>query len=272
MNESTNVKEHMLNLINALANLSPSRNIISQLILLLPEDLAVVEHSYPEATSPDAKGILESLGVKFGEKVERINDSFAEALHKHIHKTFDWLDDECLYVKWIYHGYPVRRDGYYTTYDVVKDKMSEVRSSLAKLMDVHVNSIPNPYLEWAKLVLKKLSTLHGKDKIIGLLKALLARDTFKDKDWQLFLNEVRTRIGADPAEFEGILRFIIIMGEREHLHRKGSRRHSEGDIHLEHAKYHLDPLLYETYGTGYEGKYIVRHKETLIRALEEAFA
>jgi len=259
LNESTNVKEHMLNLINALVNLSPSRNIISQLIFLLPEDLAVVEHSYPEATSPDAKGILESLGVKFGEKVERINDGFAEAFHKHIHKTFDWLDDEHLYMEWIHYGYHVHN---------VVSKMSEVRSSLAKLMDVHVDSIPNPYLEWTKLVLKKLSTSYGRDKIFGLLKALLARDLFKEKDWQRFLNEVRTRIGADPAEFKEILRSTVI-GESEHLYRMGSRRHPEGDIYLKHAKYHLDPLLYET---RYEGEYIVRHKEALMKALEEVFA
>jgi len=229
----------------------------------LPEDLAVVEHSYPEVTSSDAKGILESLGVKFGEKVERIKDSFAEAIHKHIHKTFDWLDDEHLYIEQILYGYHV--------HDVV-NKMDEVRSSLAKLMDVHVNSIPNPYLEWAKLVLKKLSTLYGKGKIISFLKALLARDSFKDKDWQLFLNEVRTKIGADPAEFEEILRSTVI-GESEHLHRKGSRRYPEGDIYLKHAKYHLDPLLYETryYGARYEGKYVVRHKEALVKALEEEF-
>ena len=263
MNEGANVKEHMFNLINVLANLSPSRSIISQLILLLPEDLAVVEHSYPEATSPDAKGILEGLGVKFGDKVERIKDGFAEAIHKHIHKTFDWLDDEYLYMERIHYGYHV--------HDVV-NKMSEVRSSLAKLMDVHIDSIPNPYLEWAKLVLKKLSTLYGKGKTFGFLKALLVRDSFKDKDWQLFLNEVRTRIGADPAEFEEILRSTVI-GESEHLYRKGTSRHPEGDIYLEHAKYHLDPLLYVMYR--YESRidheYIVRHKETLTKALEEVF-
>ena len=264
------MKEHMLNLINALANLSPSRNIISQLILLLPEDLAVVEHSYPEATSSDAKGILESLGVKFGDKVERINDGFAEAIYMHIHKTFDWLDNEYLYMERTYYGYYGYVDG--------ADKMSEVRSSLAKLMDVHINSIPNPYLEWAKLVLKKLSTLYSKSKIISFLKALLAHDSFKDddyrrKNWQLFLNEVRTRIGADPAEFEEILRSTVIMGESEHLYYKGTSRHPEGDICLEHAKYHLDPLLYETYRyeNRYDHEYRIRHKETLMKALEEAF-
>jgi hypothetical protein len=266
LSEGVNVKEHVLNLIDALTNLSPSRNIVSQLILLLPEDLAVVEQSYQEAVSHDVKAILRSLRVRFGDKVERIENGFAEALYKHIHKIFDWLDNEHLYMRWTDHGAAVR------------DKMSEVRSSLAKLTGAHVDLMPNPYLEWAKLVLKKLSTLYGRSKIFGFLKALLAHHSFRDNDyrrenWQRFLNEVRTGIGADPAEFEEILRFTVSMGESEHLHRKGSRRYPEGDIYLEHAKYHLDPLLCETYRyeSRYDYEYMVRHKEALMKALEEGF-
>jgi len=269
VSESVSVKEHMLNLINALANLSPSRNIISQLIMLLPESPAVVERSYPEATSPDAKTILRSLGVEFGDKVKRSEKSFAEELYKHIHRVFDWLDNEHFYMRW-------------TRYGEIMNKMSEVRSSLAKLTGVHIDSIPNPYFEWAKLVLKKLSTLYGQSKIFSFLKALLAHDSFRNRDykhesWQHFLDEVRTKIGADPAEFKEILSSLVSMEEREHLHRKGSSRHPKGDIYLEHAKFHLDPLLHETYryesgyGYGYEHEYRVRHKEALMKALKEAF-
>ncbi|MEM4447255.1 MAG: hypothetical protein QW328_07145 [Nitrososphaerota archaeon] len=274
MSESVNVKEHMLNLINALANLSPSRNILSQLILLLPEDLATVERSYQEAVSNEAKAILRSLGVKFGDKVERTENSFATELYKHIHRIFDWLDNEHLYMRCIDYGGVLYRE--------VRDKMSEVRSSLAKLTGVHIDLIPNPYLEWAKLVLKKLSQTYGQSKIIGFLKALLAHDSFRDEDyrrenWQRFLDEVRTEIGANPAEFEEILRFTV-MREEELLYSKGSRRHPEGDIYLEHSKYHLDPILCETYRyvRGYKSgeryEYVVRHKEALIKALEETFA
>ena len=269
VSESVSIREHMLNLINALANLSPSRNIISQLIMLLPESPAVIERSYHEAASPDAKTILRSLGVEFGDKIKRTEKSFAEELYKHIHRVFDWLDNEHIYVRWTHYG-------------EVMDKMSGVRSSLAKLTGVHIDRIPNPYLEWATLVLKKLSTQYGKSKIFGFLKALLAHDSFRDRDykresWQRFLDEVRTKIGADPAEFKEILNSLVSTGESEHLYRKGSRRHPEGDIYLEHAKFHLDPLLHETYryesgyGYGYEHEYRVRHKEALMKALKEAF-
>lgn len=268
MSESVNIKEHMLNLINALANLSPSRNILSQLILLLPEDLATVERSYQEATLHEAKAVLRSLGVKFGDKVERIENSFASELYKHIHKIFDWLDNEYLYMKWTDRG-------------MMRDKMGEVRSSLVKLTGVHINSMPNPYLEWAKLVLKKLSQAYGQSKIIGFLKTLLARGSFRGdygpKGWQHFLDDVRTEIGANPAEFKEILRFTVMHKEEEPLY-KGSR----GEIYLEHSKYHLDPILCEMYcyKTAYEGgvryeyeyEYMVRHEEALIKAIEEVFA
>jgi len=275
MSESVSVKEHMLNLINALANLSPSRNIISQLIMLLPETPAVVERSYQEVASHDARAVLKSLGVKFGDKVEITENSFAEALHRHIHKIFDWLDNEYLYMEYDFYG----------RYGVVEmcKKMDEVRSSLAKLTGVHIDRIPNPYLEWAALVLKKLSTQYSQSKIFGFLKALLAHDSFRDRDykresWQRFLDEVRTKIGADPAEFKEILSSVVSTGESERLHRKGSSKYPKGDIYLEHAKYHLDPLLCETYrteGYGYEYgeryEYRVRHKESLMKASEEAF-
>jgi len=265
----TNIREHLLNLINALTNLSPSRNIISQLILLLPEDPAVIERSYPEIVSPNTKDILESLGVKFGDKVERIEKSFSESLYKHIHKTFDWLDDEHLYI------------GIRTNYIEYLEKMDDVRSSLAKLTGVHINSIPNPYFEWAKLVLKKLSNKYGQSKISSFLRALLAHDSFRDRNYnrgsilQRFLDEIRTRIGVNPAEFKEILNYIVSMGESEYLYRKGSRRYPQGHIYLEHAKYHLDPLLCETYryeyykGWGYVYEYRVRHKETLEKVLRE---
>jgi len=261
------VKEHLINTINALVNLSPSRNIISQLILLLPEDLAVVEHSYQEATTHYVKAILESLGVKFGDKVERVENSFADALYKNIHKTLDWLDNEYLYREWV--GY--ERAG----------KMREVRSSLAKLTGIAIDSLLNPYLEWAKLVIRKLLNTYGKCKVLGFLKALLAHNSFRDVDyrrenWQRFLDDVKAKIGANPAEFKDILRFIIDTGEREMLWYKGSRRHTTGYVYLVHSKYHLDPLLEETfrgyYGTHvYENyEYRIRHKETLKKALEEA--
>lgn len=268
MSDGARVKEHMLNLLNALANLSPSRSMISQLVLLLPEESVLVERSYPELASPEAKGVLESLGVKFGYKVERAQNSFAEALYKHIHNIFDWLDDELLFT------------GQWTI-----DQMNEVRSSLAKLTGVHIDSIPNPYKEWARLVLRKLSTLYGKEKVLKFLKTLLDRSSFekardyKDRALQEFSNKLKAEIAISPPELKELQRFMLFAeGESEHIYHKGSSRHPEGDLWIEHSKYHLDPLICESYryttytGWGIDYEYRVRHKKSLSEALMEACA
>lgn len=78
--------------------------------------------------------------MEFGDAVKRSDAGFAAFLYTHIHKLFDWLDDE------------------------------GVRSSLAKLADMHVSFIHNPYAEWAKLVLKKLSGRPDGSKILSFLK------------------------------------------------------------------------------------------------------
>jgi hypothetical protein len=251
------IGKHMLNLINALTNLSPSRNIISQLVLLIPKDLATIEQSYPETSSPEAKEFLEMcLGVEFRDVVKRSDASFAEFLYIHIHKLFDWLDDE------------------------------GVRSCLAKLAGVHINSINNPYAEWAKLVLKKFSSRPNGDKILSFLKMLLERNSFiVDRegysrgayrpDWQPFLNEARNRIKANPAEFEEILKFTVKMpGGTEHIGTE-SLYSSRTDVYLEHSEYHLDLILSKqtrlatSFGSYYDHFYELRHKNTVKELLKE---
>jgi len=129
------LKDHLVNLINALANLSPSRNLVSQIILAMPEEQATLYHSFPELKVSEFREVLRAMGVVFEDKVKCAQGSFAEALAKLIHMVFDWLDDEFIY------------------FDLATDvmyRMEEVRSSLAKLTGLHVDLIPNPYLEWTK--------------------------------------------------------------------------------------------------------------------------
>lgn len=276
MSGSLRVREHTLNLINALTNLSPSRNIISQLILLLPEDPATIERSYPETTSLDARGVLESLGVKFSEKVERTQKSFAEALYEHIHKLFDWLDDELLSTEW-------KAFERYGTIEML-GKMDAVRSSLAKLTGTHIDSIPNPYREWAMLVLKKLSTLYGRDKVFRFLKIILdgglsgRHRNYKDKALEQLFNKLKAEIVASPPELKELQRSIMLVEDKsECIYSKGSSRRPQGDICIEHSKYHLDPLICESYwieaypGWEVDYEFRIRHKESLSEALREAY-
>jgi len=255
LNENISIREHMLNFINALVNISPSRNIISQLILLLPKDLMVVRYSYPEVLSEEAKEFLDRcLGIEFNEIVKRRSNSFAESLYTHIHKLFDWLDSD------------------------------EVRSDLAKLMGTHIMSIPNPYAEWARLVLKKLLERPEGDKILVFIRMLVEHGSFivnregysrgaKRPDWQPFLNEVKRKIKANPAEFEDILRTVI--GTSEETIDEGGTPRSSWIIYLKHSEYHLDLILSEhkTTWSGwshwYDHIYRVRHRSTIKSILKE---
>jgi hypothetical protein len=261
LSEAVDVKEHLQNLINALTNLSPSRNLISQFILMLPKDLSVIECSYPEITSStEAKALMaRSFGIEFGESVKRIDNSFSVAFYVQNHKLFDWLANE------------------------------DTRSSLAKLSDMPVSSIQNPYAEWVKLVLKKLSGKPNGSKILDFLKMLVERDSYivaregysrgaYQPDWQPFLDEARKRLKVSPAEFEEILRLTISMpGGAEHVSAERSA-YSDTNTWLEHSEYHLDLILSKQTRTGtgyshwyYDYLYIIRHKELVKNILREVF-
>jgi len=252
------VKEHVRTLMDALTNLSPSRNLISQFILLLPKASSTVERSYLEiASSAEAKSLMKQhFGVEFGDTVKRADGSFSEALYKQIHKIFDQLANE------------------------------EVRSSLAKLSDVAVGSIPNPYAEWVKLVLKKLSTRPDWSKIIEFFRMLVERSSFivyregysrgaYQPDWEPFLEEAKKRIKANPAELEEILRLTVGMPEGDEIIHMERRSNFDKMIYLKHSEYHLDLISAERIYTYHysqhwgDYKYYTRHNNLLKEALKE---
>jgi hypothetical protein len=273
MSGEKSLKDHIINLINALTNLSPSRNIISQLILLTPEDQVTISHSFPEINIQDFREVLKAMGMMFGDKIENVKDSFAEAVAKLIHKTFDWLDNEYIYFSSEYFG----QYGFVTS----QKKMDDVRSHLAKLTGLHIDLIPNPYLEWGKLVMRKLSSVYGKNKITRFVKELLSQSSITDRDYrgkslQDLINKLGVTIGATPSELKEICEQIVYLDNKSEF--IGSSRYSSGawsDLWIEHGKYHLDPLLYNYYHytAGYDSGAIytfeVRHKGSLQKALEE---
>lgn len=255
MNNHIRLKEHLINLLNALTNLSPSRNLITQLILLLPRDLATIEYSYPELSRPKAKEVLHILGVEFNEQVTRTANSFAEALYKHIHRFFDWLDNET------------------------------IRADLARITDLPINTISNPYLEWARKVLSKFARMSNGDKILKFLKMLIERDSFLVErhgysrgaykpDWQPFLDEVRKRLKINSAELEEILKLTVrIPGASEPIkHTIGSHGFNTTE-YLEHSEYHLDLIVskesWNQLTDHYNRLYIVKHRKTIKDLLEE---
>lgn len=259
------LKEHLINLLNALTNLSPSRNLISQLTLLLPKNIALIEHSYPELTNNVAKEVLSSLNIEFDKIVKRgerlkgytRKKGFAEALYEHIHRIFNWLDEEV------------------------------VRTEIAKMINKPLDFIPNPYAEWTRLVLTKLSKMSIGDKILSFLRMLITRNYFivsragysrgaLQPDWQLFLNNVEKELKLNPAEIKEILKLTTFVDPyyREEL---SVERFAETTIHryLLHSEYHLDLITEVQSSTGsgyhswYDHRYELRHKETIRGLLEE---
>ena len=259
MGKQSNVKEHLINLLNALTNLSPSRNLISQLTLLLPKDLTTIEHSYPEFNEAEARKILNLLGIKFNEQVTREKDSFAESLYKHEHKLFDWLDEET------------------------------VRVEIAKALDIPLDSVPNPYKEWAKKVLTKFAEMPNGNKILRFLKILVERGSFKvdrrgysrgayPPDWQPFMDEMKKKLQLNPAELEEVLRLTVkVSGQSEPIaqeHHSYAGGGSRTVTRLEHSEYHLDLVIsrewQETDWHGrYDYDYLIRHRKTIRELLEE---
>jgi len=255
VNERTKLKEHLNNLLNALTNISPARNLISQLILLLPRDLMTIENSFPEFNDPLSREILDILGVEFNEQVKRRGDSFADALYKHLHKLFDWLNNE------------------------------DVRINIAKLTDLPIISIPNPYVEWARNVLNKFKQMPNGSKILKFIDKLLNYEIFSvdrrgfrkrpyEVDWSEFLAEVSKELKLNPAELEEILKLTVRMpGFSEIIPSKGSP-YSTSVERFEHSEYHLDLVTSSEY-SNVSGDYVLTYKvnlnyrKTLKELLEE---
>lgn len=253
------LKEHLTNLVKSLTNLSPSRNIIPQFILMLPRDYATIERSFPEFSSSNIREVLEILGCEFGDEVRRVS-GFSEQLYIQIHKIFDWLDNE------------------------------DVRANLSRIVKT---SMPNPYAEWAELVLKKFLREPDGDKIIEFLKMLVecqsyivdrkgySRGAYKP-DWQPFLDEAREKLGVSQAEFEEIVRKCIgkdnphqYFTDPEYTHEYFDR--FEQEQYPLHDEYHLDLVLskkweerrYSGWEPRYDHHYRLRHRETIRKILEE---
>lgn len=93
------VKKHFSNLINALIALCPTRNYISQFLMILPEEYAMMYDSFPEFLSDKVfRGQLQTvLGLSLGPKIQYLPNSFSEKLIKIIELTFKLFNND----KWV---------------------------------------------------------------------------------------------------------------------------------------------------------------------------
>jgi hypothetical protein len=250
-----NLRESFVNLLNALTNLSPSRNTLSQIIYLLPEETNTMVFSFPELKVPEAKKVLEVMGVKFeNETISIINDSFAYTLHWFIHDTFDWLDDEYMYID----------------EKEFRNLMSEVKSGLAKLMNQEIGLIPNLYLEWTRLVVAKLVQEYSREKIKKVLEWVLSQRRYSAKNelnlFATFVVNMQSSLKTNPAELKELYE-ALIEKTKVLIYKK---RKSNKIIYRSCSKYHVDPFIEEILRFDYYYYYIeARHIESLQKVLEE---
>jgi len=132
-----------------------------------------------------------------------------------------------------------------------------VRVNIAKLADLPVTSIPNPYAEWAKGVLAKFKQMPNGDKVLKFLSKLVnwERDSFyvisegyyskeaSPPDWPTFLDEVSKELKLNPAEREEILRLTVrVPNLSESITLYESSSYLRRKI-IEHSEYHLDIII-----------------------------
>lgn len=96
------LKKHLNNIINALIALCPTRNYISQFLMVLPEEYATMYDSFPEFLSdPQFRSQLQTiLGLTIGPKIQYSSNSFAEKLVNIIEFTFKTFENQAWLQEW----------------------------------------------------------------------------------------------------------------------------------------------------------------------------
>jgi len=232
-------------IIKATHAISPSRNIVSQILFQLPQESRILYYSYPELLDDKFKKILEILGVKFNSDVNysRSKDNMAHVFVTFIHKNFDLLNIE------------------------------ENRFIISKLTSMPLNKIPDLKREWLKLTLRKIMEILDEElsqKFLKFLKMLTEKREFIVRsvrhrtgiprlEWNVFLDEVIRELNIDKITLNKILDFIFrnIETISRHTEFSGDYIISRSE-HLYHGFLHLDIIMesiYEDRWRGYTNRY-----------------
>jgi len=183
MNEgAANLREQLRNLIEALLSLVPSRNLISQLIMLLPQDEDTLRSMYPELADRNFRDFLKvGVGLSYYDgRVEYSGSSLSGVLRHFISQVFDVLN------------------------------RPDVRAALSALTGI---TVPNVGEEWVRTRLETVSEEVGEDVVRRTLKALIAAGY----DYKSF-EELRNATSLD----EETLRKALLMMETYKLIEKPS--------------------------------------------------
>ncbi len=182
------LKKHLNNLINALIALCPTRNYISQFLMFLPEDYALMYDSFPEFLSDKVfRGQLQTLlGLSLGPRIQYLPSSFAKRLVQILEFTFEMLNDEKRLKEW-------------------NNFLGDVRSE----------KIPNIFREWilAKIQIAIGDPVHGK-LARGILKVIYENQMYQQASTVAILHN-NTRFKRDISIEELAFRLQISQTELE---------------------------------------------------------
>lgn len=183
-----NVKEHLNNLIEALMALSPSRNYITQFLMMLPQDYPTLYDAYPEILKDEeTRSILTQVfGISLGAKIDA-GYGFGNQIRDFLDKIFTALDNE------------------------------KVRNALNEfLKNVRREPIPNLRKEWAELRLKGVSMepIYGKD---SLRVFRLLAETKEPYEYRCDISDMISKTGINEAKMRRIVELLIRYGLIEEL-------------------------------------------------------
>ena len=159
------LKKHLNNLFNALIAVCPTRNYISQFLMALPEEYAVMYDSFPEFLMDKEfrSQFRTALGLEIGPKIQYLSDSFTEKLIKIIEITFEIFNNDT----WV---------------QIWNDLLGDIRS----------DKILNLLKEWvlAKIQLAIKDPVHGKNTFT-ILKQIYENQLY-NQEWSGIGYENRT--------------------------------------------------------------------------------
>jgi hypothetical protein len=195
MSVELNVREHLNNLIEALIALSPSRNYITQFLMMLPQDYPTMYDAYHEILGDEkTRSILTQVfGISLGPTIDT-GYGYGNLIREFINRIFSMLEDE------------------------------KIRNTLNEfLKDVRKEPIPDLRKEWAELRLKGISMepTYGRD---SLQVFRLLAETKEPYEYRCDLSVMISKTGINEAR----MRRIIDLMSRYRLIEKDERGGKEG--------------------------------------------
>lgn len=177
-----NVKEHLWNLLNALAALTPSRNYVAQYIAMMPMDYPFTYDMFPEFLStPELRGSLgRILGISYGADVNVVSDSamFAYNFRGFLERIFNFFEN------------------------------SEIRQKISALTGVSDDAIPNPRKEWIEHRLKGVKSIPNQGPHAIRIFRLILESLEPAAGWRSFQSLVKL-LKLDEGEVRQIINLLV---------------------------------------------------------------